>query len=120
MCILFLFQSCASMFSGTDERIHLKSQQKGTKFYLNGTEFIGEGSTSVKISKKKLKDSSIVAKKKGCRDEVIHIDTKFDPTTLLGLLIDFGLISILVVDLGITGAVKEAERTNYVVDMNCK
>jgi hypothetical protein len=43
----------------------------------------------------------------------------FDPTSLLGILLDFGLISILVVDWGITGAIREAERTNYVLNPNC-
>jgi len=116
--LILLNSGCASMFSGTTQTISLRSEQKGTKFYLNN-EDLGSDTAIVQISKKNLKSSVLVAKKAGCIDAQSFIPTKFDATSLLGVLLDFGLISILVVDWGITGAVQEAERTHFVLTPNC-
>lgn len=106
------------MFSGTSQNILLRSDVKGTKLYLNNEE-IGTDTASVQISKKNLKNAVLIAKKSGCSDYSTHINTKFDATSLLGILLDLGIISILVVDWGITGAVSEAERTNYLLNPTC-
>lgn len=115
---LIITTGCASMFSGTSQNILLRSDVKGTKLYLNNEE-IGTDTATVQISKKNLKNSVLIAKKAGCSDYQTHINTKFDPTSLLGILLDFGIISILVVDWGITGSVSEAERTNYLLNPVC-
>ena len=117
--VMFVFlQSCASMFSGTSDRFKLRSDVQGTKFFLDDEE-LGTDNATTSVSKKKLKSTRFVAKKQGCKDAFIDVETKFDATSLLGLLIDFGLISILVVDWMSTGAVREAERTNYVLNPVC-
>lgn len=120
LCVyLIVFATgCASMFSGTTQNILLKSDVKGTKLYLNNEE-IGTDTAVVQISKKNLKNSVLIAKKAGCSDYQTYVSTKFDATSLLGVFIDFGLITILVIDWGITGAVYEAERTNYVLNPVC-
>jgi hypothetical protein len=118
MAILILNVSCASMFSGTSQRIKVRSDIPGTKLYLDDEE-IGTNETTVTVAKKRLKEVQLIAKKEGCETKRTDIETKFDSTSLLGLLIDFGLISILVVDWGINGAVREAERTNYVLNPVC-
>ncbi len=87
--------------------------------YTVDNEDIGTDTGSFEISKKKLKKVQIYAKKDGCQTKSTSIETKFDSTTLLGILIDFGLISILIIDWGINGAVTEAERTNYVLNPVC-
>jgi hypothetical protein len=115
---LILFSSCASMFSGTSEKIKLSSDVPGTKFYLEDEE-LGTDSATVKIAKKKLSETRFTAKKDGCKASHVDVQTKFDSTSLWGILLDFGIISILVVDWGITGAVREAERTNYVLNPKC-
>ncbi len=109
---------CASMFSGTTQNLLVKSDQKGTKLYLNNDE-IGTDTATVQISKKNLKNSVLIAKKAGCTDAQTTIPTKFDATSLLGILIDFGLITVLVVDWGVTGAVNEAERTSFILNPTC-
>ena len=118
LCILLFNISCASMFSGTTEKLHFRSDVPGTKFFMDNEE-IGTDNTSVTISKKKLKKVEFYAKKDGCQTRSTGVETKFDATTLLGILIDFGLITILIVDWGINGAVSEAERTNYVLNPVC-
>ncbi len=115
---LILITSCASMFSGTKEKIKLRSDVPGTKFFLDDEE-LGTDSATVKISKKNLSDTRFIAKKDGCKPAQVDVETKFDATSLWGILLDFGLISILVIDWGITGAVREAERTNYVLNPKC-
>jgi len=115
---VILCTGCASMFSGTTQNLLLRSDVKGAKLYLNNEE-IGTDTATVQISKKNLRNSVLLAKKQGCSDYSTHISTKFDPTTLLGVLLDFGIVTVLVVDWGITGAVHEAERTNYVLNPVC-
>lgn len=116
--VMVFTTGCASMFSGSSQNILLRSDIKGSKLYLNNEE-VGTDTATVQISKKNLKNSVLIAKKPGCSDYSTHINTKFDATSLLGILLDFGIISILVVDWGITGAVSEAERTNYVLNPTC-
>ncbi len=106
------------MFSGTTQNLILRSEVKGTKLYLNNEE-IGTDSATVQISKKNLSNAVLMAKKEGCSDYTTAVPTKFDATSLLGILIDFGIITILVVDWGVTGAVKEAERTNFLLNPTC-
>lgn len=110
--------SCASMFSGTSEKIRVRSDVPGTKLFLNDEE-IGTDEATVKIAKKKLKDSQIIARKEGCKSKKVDIETKFDPITLLGLFVDFGIVTIGLIDWASTGAVFEAERTNYVLNPVC-
>lgn len=43
----------------------------------------------------------------------------FDAVTLLGLLIDWGIISILVVDGACTGAWSQFDQESFVVDPQC-
>ena len=43
----------------------------------------------------------------------------FDPTTLLGVLLDWGIISVLVVDGAATGAWQKFNQTSYVIDPDC-
>jgi hypothetical protein len=118
MVVLIFTTSCASMFSGTSEKIKVRSDVPGTKLYLNEEE-IGTDEATVKIAKKNLKESQLIAKKDGCKPKRVEIQTKFDPFSLLGILVDFGIITIGIVDWGMTGAVFEAERTNYVLNPIC-
>lgn len=107
------------MLSGTKENIIMRSEEKGTKFYVN-EEYIGEGNAIATISKKKLKNTTIRASKQGCRDTVRTIETKFDPTSLFGCLLDFCVVSVFVIDWGgVTGAVNEAAQTNYFITPTC-
>lgn len=118
--VSFLFSGCAAMFNGTKEQISVRSEEADTHFFLNDKE-IGKGTSAVvSIPKKKLKDSILRAEKAGCSEQTTLIETRFDAVSLLGLLIDLGLISILVVDWGATGAVTKADKTNYVLTPLCE
>ena len=113
-----LLGSCASIIHGTTDVISVRSNEKDTTLFLNGSE-IGKDSATVTVAKDKLSSSVIRASKRGCRDATERIDTKFDPTTLWGILIDYGIISILVIDMAINGATSRAAQTDYVVTPQC-
>ena len=69
---------------------------------------------------KKKENYVIKAEKQGCKTTAITPQKSFDPTTLLGLLIDWGIISILVVDGAATGSWQKFAQTSYVVDPDCQ
>jgi uncharacterized lipoprotein YehR (DUF1307 family) len=109
---------CASMISGTSQQITLNSEVKGAKLYLND-EYIGTDSAVTKVSKSKLSDAVLKAKKDGCADAVKTVDTKVDGTAFLGCLLDLCIFSVILTDTVITGAIKEAERTSYILNPKC-
>ncbi len=115
---VMLLTACASMFSGTKEHILIRSEEKDSKIYLND-EYLGTDNAIAVISKKSLPDSVIRVSKKGCRDSFRRIDTKVNGLTFLGLPLDFGIFSILIIDWGVTGAVREATQTNYFISPIC-
>ena len=111
---------CASMFSGTKETFIVQSEDKDAKIYLND-EYIGTGAAVSTISKKKLADNiTIRASKKGCQDTARHVETKVDGTTFLGCLLDFCIVSVVIVDWATTGAIREAAQTNYIITPICE
>lgn len=116
---LFLLSSCAAMFHGTSETIYIRSDEPNTKFYAGARE-LGKGTSAVTtVSKKDLDDVILRASKEGCNDKSTPIETEFDAITLLGILIDWGLISILIVDWAATGAVTQASQTDYILTPDC-
>lgn len=114
--VLTFFQySCAAMFHGTKETIYVRSEEPDTQFFLN-ERYLGRGTSAVvTIPKKQLSRSVLRATKEGFNERSTPIQTQFDGITLLGLLIDLGLVSILVVDLAATGAVTRAAQTDYIL-----
>lgn len=113
---IILLSGCAAMINGTTQQVSVRSNVQDAKIYAN-EEFIGIGN-GVAVFRKK-DDYVITARKDGCNDTSITASKSFDATTLLGLLIDFGLISILLVDGAVTGAWNRFDRTNYMIDMQC-
>ena len=79
-------------------------------------ESVGTRDATIEVSKR---DSPvIIVHKDGCEDGRAVVKKTFDGVSLLGLLIDFGLISILVVDVAATGAVNKLE-TAVKVNPHC-
>lgn len=117
--LLLVSTSCAAIFNGTSETIHLRSEQQQTRFFANDRD-LGTGSSAVvTIPKNQLKRTVLRATKEGCEDAVGPLETGFDAVTLLGLLLDLGLISIVVVDWAATGAVTKASQKSYVLTPTC-
>ncbi len=116
--LLCLF-GCASMFSGTKEQIKVRSEVQGTTFYLNENELMDKDSITVIVPKKHLSETYIIARKPGCEDGQLRLEKVIDPYTFLGIPVDLGLISILLVDWLGTGAFYQAKQTDYILNPKC-
>ena len=120
--VTFLVSSvtgCAAIFHGSSETIHVRSEEADTRFFANERD-IGKGTSAVTaLPKKGLSEVVLRAEKTGCNTKSTPIPTEFDALTLLGILIDFGIISILVVDWAATGAVTKASQTDYILTPEC-
>lgn len=120
MIMVAIYSSgCASIFHGTKETLYVRSEEPDTHFFCNNRD-IGKGTwAQVTISKSDLSSSKLRAEKIGCNTTTAPIDTQFDAVCLLGILIDYGIISILVVDLAATGAVTRASHNDYLLTPDC-
>jgi hypothetical protein len=68
---------------------------------------------------KKSQSYTITVRKEGCEPFTLPVSKSFDAVTLLGILLDLGVISILVVDGAATGAWSQFDQTSYVLDPRC-
>lgn len=111
-----LLNGCASMFHGSSQQVSIRSNQPDTEIYVNEM-LLGKG--NVVTSFKKKENYMITARKEGCNAVTVPASKSFDATTLLGVFIDFGIISILVVDGAATGAWNKFDQTSYIIDPQC-
>lgn len=112
--ILFLISACSSIIHGNNDTIHLNSLEPGTTLYVNNNP---RGKDNAMAEVKRGETHKLKASKKGCKDVSLETTEKFDPTTLLGILIDFGIISIPV-DL-VSGAAWKTEPKTYTLTPIC-
>lgn len=115
--LLISLTGCATMFHGSSQTVTMRSNYDDTKFYVNEG-YIGKGSAVTVFHKNK--NYSIRASREGYADIMIPATKSFDATTLLGVLIDWGIISILCVDGIGTGAWQQFDQTAYVIDPEVK
>ena len=109
--ILFaVYTGCAAMFHGTSDQITIQSPDPDAKIYLDNM-LIGKGTAMASV--KRNTQHNIVTKKDGCHEQLVQTGTSFDPVSLLGVLIDFGVISMLVIDWGATGAMWKVDPLVY-------
>ena len=88
-------------------------------FFANNRE-LGRGTSAITtIPKKNLKNTVLRVEKENCHSKSSPIETSFDGITLLGILLDFGIVSILLVDWAATGAVNQAAQTDYILTPEC-
>ncbi len=113
--LLFQFTGCAYMFHGNTDQITVQSADPDAKLYLNNV-LIGRGSASATVPRNV--KQTISAKKDGCTDHVVQTGDRFDAISLLGLLLDFGIISMLIVD-NSTGAMWKTDPLVYHVNPIC-
>lgn len=104
---------CAAMFHGTKDTVHLSSAEPDTRFYVDSRQ-VGQGTSAiVEIPKKGNGGLLLYGKKDGCQDAVSEFEVVFDGLSMLGVVLDFGVISILVVDGLATGAVTKSKYDRY-------
>ncbi len=110
LCGLTLLGSCASIIHGTHDTVTVNSLEKGTTIYIDG---VARGTDTATADVRRGKPHTIKVEKDGFQPVTIETTEEFDPTTLLGIFIDFGIISIPV-DL-ISGAAWKQAPTAYTV-----
>ncbi|MFZ4552356.1 MAG: hypothetical protein ACOYNB_11090 [Aquabacterium sp.] len=104
------------MFHGTTQQVAIRSNVPGAELYVNEA-YVGKdnGVTSFQKSKSYM----ITARKAGCTETTVPASKSFDAITLLGVFLDFGVFSVLVVDGAATGAWQQFDQTSFVVDPRC-
>jgi hypothetical protein len=116
LAITLMTSGCATIFNGASQTVNIRSNDTEAKLYVN-EEYMGKNQAAYTFKKKE--NYVIKAEKNGCKTTSITPQKTFDPTTLLGVLLDWGIISILVVDGAATGAWQKFEKTSYVIDPDC-
>jgi len=87
---LFFINSCATIFSGTQERVRVKSEPPGAKVYLNGQYTARKTPCYIRVPRRIKGDKNIqkyVLKKEGYKEVRINDAASMNGTTLLNLLI---------------------------------
>lgn len=107
---------CAAMFHGSNDQVTITSGDPDAKLYMDAN-YLGKGSGTIFVKRNTV--HTVFAKKKGCADGIVQTQTSFDSVSLLGILIDLGVISMLVVDWGATGAMWKTDPLLYSVTPNC-
>ena len=107
---------CAAMFHGSTQQVAVRSNVQGTELFVNEA-YVGKDNGVTTFQKSK--NYMITARKAGCTDTTVPASKSFDAITLLGILIDFGIISILLIDGAATGAWQQFDQTSYVIDPRC-
>jgi len=115
-CTLLIISGCATIFNGSTQTVNIRSNDALAKLYVN-EEYMGQHNAVYTFKKK---DNYIIkAEKMGCQTTTITPKKVFDPTTLLGVFLDWGIVSIFVIDGAATGAWQKFTQTNFVIDPNC-
>ncbi|MBL7543130.1 MAG: PEGA domain-containing protein [Bdellovibrionaceae bacterium] len=121
IALVFQISGCATIINGSVESIEIYSTAENTNVYVND-EYLGQAGpqTPLEITIPKRGQINIVGKKEECREYETEIKRTIDPTTLLGVFIDGGIVSILLIDNLGTGAIKRAREISYTLEMVCR
>ena len=114
--LLLQLTGCAAMFHGSSDQITIQSADPDSKIYMDNV-LIGKGTAMASV--KRNTTHSIIAKKQGCADNLVQTENSFDAVSLLGFFIDFGVISMLVIDWAATGAMWKTDPLVYHVTPIC-
>jgi len=107
---------CAAMFHGSTQQVAIRSNVPGTELFVNEA-YVGKDNGVTTFQKSK--NYMVTARKAGCTDTTVPASKSFDAITLLGILIDWGIISVLLIDGAATGAWQQFDQTSYVIDPRC-
>ncbi|NCO58281.1 MAG: hypothetical protein COW73_00245 [Nitrospirae bacterium CG18_big_fil_WC_8_21_14_2_50_70_55] len=107
---------CAAMFHGSTQQVAVRSNVPGTELFANEA-YVGKDNGVTTFHKNQ--NYMITARKAGCTDTTVPASKSFDAITLLGVFIDFGIISVLLIDGAATGAWQQFDQNSYVIDPRC-
>lgn len=116
IALLLLNSGCATILHGTEQAIQIRSKDPAAQIFVD-EKYLGTGEATAWLPK--AGHPKIVVKKAGCQSAELVIPKKVDNWSFLGIAIDLGLISILVVDWAITGAVHQFSPTKFTLNPQC-
>ncbi len=118
VCLLALAvaaSGCSSIIHGGHDTVTINSLEKGATIYVDN---IPRGADIVQVDLERGESHIVRATKPGCTDTITPVTDKFDTTTLLGIFLDLGIIS-LPVDF-ISGSAWKITPKTYTVTPICK
>jgi hypothetical protein len=86
-----LLSGCAGILHGTSDTVSVNSMEEDTVIYVDGTP---RGKDTAIAQLERGDDHTIRVSKQGCRDVTMETTDSFDTATLLGIFLDYGIISI--------------------------
>ncbi|MBL7554387.1 MAG: hypothetical protein JNM24_01095 [Bdellovibrionaceae bacterium] len=123
LVFLLSFQliSCATILHGSTEQVEILSSVSDTKIYVNDVyRGIAGPEAPLEVTIPKRGRVTFVGKKENCDSREQVVRRSVDPATFLGVLIDGGLISILLVDIVGTNAFVHANQSSYLLEPECR
>jgi hypothetical protein len=88
---LLLSSGCAGILHGTSDTVSVNSMEEDTVIYVDGTP---RGKDTAIAQLERGDDHTIRVSKQGCRDVMMETTDSFDTASLLGIFLDWGIISI--------------------------
>lgn len=83
--ILCLFNSCATIFTGTSQNIHFNSEPKGARIIINGLE-MGRTPASIKLSKPGFSNTTVTLRLESYEDRTFILDKSFNVISVINFL----------------------------------
>lgn len=123
LIFLLSFQliSCATILHGSSEEVEVLASIKDTQIFVNDVYRGTAGPEQpLEITIPKRGRVVFVGRKPNCESNEQIVRRSVDPATFLGLLIDGGLISILLVDIVGTNAFVHANQNSYLLELECR
>lgn len=108
-----LLSGCASMLNGDHQIVTVKTEQD-TEIFVDGV-YAGKGYTKLKLPRDV--QHEVRVSKEGCEDATLVTQPNFNETSLLGVFVDFGLVSIPTDFM--TGAAWDIEPSDMTLAANC-
>jgi hypothetical protein len=121
LCFFLCFQlGCATIINGSTEKIEISVGKADSKVYINDI-LIGVTQADVPLNAEIPKKGAIDIKviHENCDQFNHRVQRQVDPLTFLGLLIDGGIFSIIVVDILATNAFVKASQNYYHFELSC-
>lgn len=118
---LLINSGCATIFHGSTDAIEIKVDKPGAKVFINQVPIgVATPDQSLRAEIPKRGNVIISIEHESCKTEEYKINRTIDPVTFLGLLIDGGIFSILVVDILGTNAFVKADQTYFEFELDCR
>ncbi len=116
LLLILIHWQCATILLGKEETFRVKSQVLETDIYINNEK---KGTNFVTFSFPKKETLILRVHKDGCKDFQYEVKKHREGKAIFGIFLDFGLISIIVIDWLVTGAIWTSENTNFILDPDC-